>query len=456
MHGPDFESKFLKLTKRIDPIRPDWRKLYISFLKTSHLSAPMMDDILEDLFHDLYLSWKFTESIRYDLAELKSRDASLNIAFSNRFEWLQVGLLHLSEFHMILARHKDIQHQELSSLLSFVEVLAKEAAIAIYSLCDVDLENTAEVDHMFLPLQVKFSYLKVEISLIQKVRLPESQMDYFQEELTFMKMFLMDSLEQCKEQTQLTDVLTSVLSVTTEADSFINSLSHDSEDGELARKISLLHFQLHLKFKFIKAVIRQICPFISASSTPDHYVIYLLKFLPTYFEAIDSYFTMLKSSKTSPSSGTPTVDEYIECKKQNDLLTKIGTLAIEAEASIGLSYEYALDSSQSRKKATLISTCSYGSFVDGSGTREMSLSLSDFLLENKPFRESCFQFLKNQLATEHNMHEELKDLLGRVQTVAYEEKHFIFFSVIESYDEHDSYGLITSAAEIAHSAKYAH
>ncbi|KAH0671166.1 hypothetical protein KY289_025659 [Solanum tuberosum] len=402
--GPDFESKISKLVERINPIRPEWRKLYISFLKASHSSvpnAPLMHGGLKNLPHDLDLARKFTESIRYNLEKLKSHDASLNVAFSDRFEWIQDGLLHLSQFHMILAGCEGIQRQDLSSLLSFLEVLAIEAAIAIYSLCDMDLENNiAEVDLMFLPLQVKFNYLKVEISLFQKLRLPESQMDCFQEELTLMKMFLMDSLDKCKVQTQLTDVLTLVLSVTTEAESFTNSLSRDSEDGELARKINLLHFQSHLKFKFIREAI---CPFISASSTPVLPVIYPLNFLPTYVEAISSYFTMLKSSKTSPSASSPTMDEvfmefheyifenlllkveadleltdtdkvkrfyhrlmplvtlvvdppmqYIECKKQNDLLTKIGTLAIEAEAAIRLSYEDALDRSKSRKVGLLL------------------------------------------------------------------------------------------------------
>ncbi|XP_049404521.1 late blight resistance protein R1-A-like [Solanum stenotomum] len=400
--GPDFESKISKLLERINPIRPEWRKLYISFLKASHSSspkAPLMHDGLKNLSHDLDLdlAQKFTESIRYDLEKLKIHDASLNVALSDRFEWLQDGLLHLSKFHKIL----DHQQQDLSSLLSFLEVLAIEAAIAIYSLCDMNLENNiAEVDLMFLPLQMKFKYLKLEISLFQKLRLPESQMDCFQEELTSMKTFLMDSLDKCKVQTQLTDVLTLVLSVTTEAESFTNSLSRDSEDGELARKINLLHFQLHLKFKFIREVI---CPFISASSTPVLPVIYPLNFLPTYVEAISSYFTMLKSSKTSPSAGSPTMDEvfmefheyifenlllkveadleltdtdkvkrfyhrlmplvtlvvdppmqYIECKRQNDLLRKIGTLAIEAEAAIRLSYEDALDRSKSRKVGLLL------------------------------------------------------------------------------------------------------
>ncbi|KAH0636309.1 hypothetical protein KY289_036224 [Solanum tuberosum] len=340
--GPDFESKISKMLERINPIRPEWRKLYISVLKSSHSSvpkAPLMHGGFKNLSHDLDLdldlAQKFTKSIRYVLEKLKSHDASLKVAFSDRFELLQDGLLHLSEFHMILTHHKDIQRQDLSSLLSFLE----------------------------------FNYLKVEISLFQKLRLPKSQMDCFQEEWTSMIMFLMDSLEQCKVQIQLTDVLTLVLSVTTEAEK----------------------------------AIRQICPFISVSSTPVLPVIYPLNFLPTYVEAISSYFTLLKSIKTLASSGSPTMDEvfmgfheyifenlllkveadleltdtdkvkrfyhrllplvtllvdrliqYIECKKQNDLLNKIGTLAIQAEAAIRLSYEDALDRSKCRKVNILL------------------------------------------------------------------------------------------------------
>lgn len=104
-------------------------------------------------------------------------------------------------------------------------------------------------------------------------------------------------------------VLSLVLSMTTEADSFITSLSLDSEEGELTRKINLLHFQLLLKFKFINAVIRQVCPFFSASSTPHQPVIYPLNFLPTYFEVIDSYVTKLKSTKTWLSSDNLTMDK---------------------------------------------------------------------------------------------------------------------------------------------------
>ncbi|KAK4731604.1 hypothetical protein R3W88_024592 [Solanum pinnatisectum] len=167
----------------------------------------------------------------------------------------------------------------------------------------------------------------------------------------------------------------------------------------------------------------------------------------------------------------PTI-QYIECKKQNNLLWEIGTLAIQDEAAIHLSYEDSLQSNKSRKvnlllqlltvdfmlikcegkltdqlkhkviletefmnlvenayeeliflriflidllgqqtielnksdgllmhaevaahKATLISTCSYESFMDGSSYRDMSLSLSDFLKETKSIRELCFQLL---------------------------------------------------------------
>ncbi|KAG5604602.1 hypothetical protein H5410_026094 [Solanum commersonii] len=372
-------------------------------------------------------------------------------------------------------------------------------------------------------------------------------------------------------------VLPLVLSVATEAHSCITSLSRDSEERELMSKINLLHFQLLLKFKLIKAAIWQICPSFSAS-TPDHHVIYPLNFLPTYFEVIDSYFTKLKSSSDSPKMDevllriyhslllfvSILVDpriQYTECKKQNNLLSEIGALAIEAEAAIRLSYEDSSQSNKSKKvnlllqlltvafmlikckgkltdqlkhkailetellnlvenaneeliflivflidllgqqtielnksdgllmhaevaahKSTLISTCSYESFVDGSSSADMSLSLSDFLKETKSvnaeIREVCFQLLdesasyitvtdlkclinmlldmlnhlhsrgdvipvvRNQIPVVQeklefladilkpcNMHTELKDLMERVQNVAYGEKYVIFFSV---------------------------
>ncbi|KAH0633340.1 hypothetical protein KY284_036126 [Solanum tuberosum] len=90
--GPDFESKISKLLERINPIRPEWRKLYISVLKASHSSvpkAPLMHGGLKNLSHDLDLAQKFTKSIRYVLEKLKSHDASLKVAFSDRFELLQ-------------------------------------------------------------------------------------------------------------------------------------------------------------------------------------------------------------------------------------------------------------------------------------------------------------------------------------------------------------------------------
>ncbi|MCD9560516.1 hypothetical protein HAX54_019212 [Datura stramonium] len=157
----------------------------------------------------------------------------------------------------------------------------------------------------------------------------------------------------------------------------------------MAREINSLHFELLLKFKFIKAVIRQMCLDISK--------IDLLNFLPINFDVTGSYFSMLKSSKTqSPHSSkmdevlmgfheyilgnvllkdesyltftvanevkkyyygllllvTYLVDppvQCIECMKQHDFLTRFGTCAIEAESAICLIYEEAVDSNKSRK-----------------------------------------------------------------------------------------------------------
>ncbi|KAK6780154.1 hypothetical protein RDI58_022338 [Solanum bulbocastanum] len=80
--GPDFESKISKLLERINPIRPEWWKLYISVLKASHSSvpkAPLMHGGHKNLSHDLDLAQKFTKSIRYVLEKLKSHDASLKL-----------------------------------------------------------------------------------------------------------------------------------------------------------------------------------------------------------------------------------------------------------------------------------------------------------------------------------------------------------------------------------------
>ncbi|KAJ8569930.1 hypothetical protein K7X08_006507 [Anisodus acutangulus] len=132
-------------------------------------------------------------------------------------------------------------------------------------------------------------------------------------------------------------------------------------------------------------------PNVSASSS----AINLLNFLPINFEVIDAYFSMLKSSKT-PSSDSPKMDEVfmheyilnsvllkdntnliftvanevekfyygllllvtylvdplVQCigwKKQTNLLTGFGTVAIEADSDICLSYEDAMDINESRK-----------------------------------------------------------------------------------------------------------
>lgn len=206
--GPDFESKFSKFMERISPIRPEWRKLYISVLKASFSSVPKAP-ILD-------LASEFSNSVRGDLEELKIGDASLRDAFSHQFRWLEDGVGYLSGY-LLMHRNSDILCGGLSSLLSYIEALAKEAGIGIYSLCDVDLEKTTEVDHMLLPLQVKFNHFLVEVMQIRILYSQNTMMVHSREELTFMRTFLMDSLEQHKEQTQLTDVLTLIQSVTAPA-----------------------------------------------------------------------------------------------------------------------------------------------------------------------------------------------------------------------------------------------
>ncbi|XP_016456293.2 putative late blight resistance protein homolog R1B-12 [Nicotiana tabacum] len=380
---PDFTPNFSELLERMNLIEPEWRQLCISVLKPSYSSVSKVKDLSFSTRVTLFVNF-----LKKDLEELLSLD---EVAFPDGLQWLQHGLDNLSEFP---GKLNEAYKQDDPLLISYPQALAIEAAITIYSLYDVNLTNNTEIDNALLPLQAKFSHLDVEIILLQKLSSENSMKYYFLEELIFMRTFLMDTLDQCKEQIQISNVLPLVLSVNSDAGSLINSPSRDSKEGESARGINLLHFQLLLKFKFIKAAIRQII------SAPERPMINLLNFLPTKFEAIDSYFTMLISSKTYDS---PKMDEvfmrfheyilenllledeanlkltdtdkfkrfhhgllllvtflvdppiqYIDCKKQNCLLTELGTIAIEAEAAISLSDEDALDRSKNGKVSLLL------------------------------------------------------------------------------------------------------
>ncbi|MCD7472621.1 hypothetical protein HAX54_013902 [Datura stramonium] len=390
------DCEFSKLLEMLSPFRPELRKIYLSLLiasQSSRSKATMTAESMSD----------FVNGLQGELEELLSRNASLKkVAFDDRIPWLQQGISSLSGFLLSIVS-ECIPLEEFDSLQSHIEALAIEAAIEIYSSFDKEMDmKTTEMDHASFLFQMKFNHVKLEIHLIQMLNgailAPlRDLLDYVREELVFLRTFLMDLLEQCKEHTKMTDLLTLIQSVTTQVWSAINSLSHDLDHERVAVKINPLHFQLLLKFKFIKAAIRQICPGISASSTSDHPTINLLNFLPINFEVIDSYFSMLKSSKTS-SSNIPMIHdvfmgfhEYIldnlllkdetyltfivanevkkffhgllllvtylfdpliqgiGCMKQNDLLTGFGTIAIQAESAICLIYEDAADSNKSRK-----------------------------------------------------------------------------------------------------------
>ncbi|XP_060214919.1 putative late blight resistance protein homolog R1B-23 [Lycium barbarum] len=390
------DYKFSKLLKRISPVKPKLRQIYLSVLigsKSSGSETIMNANCMSD----------YLKSLQEDLQELLSNDASLKIAFDDPIPWIQQGLSYLSGFLMDIAS-KCNPLKEFNSLQSHIEALAIETAILIYSSYDAEMDKTTEIDPVLFHLQHKFTHVKVEVDLIQLLNRQatiiaplKNLTDYVWGELIFLGTFLVDSLEQCKEHTKITDLLTLIQSVASQAWSGIECLSHNSEQENLAREINSLHFQLLLKFKFIKAAISQMCPKISASSTLDHPTINLLNFLPINFEVIDSYFNMLKSSKAS-SSDVPMIHEVfmgfheyvlgnlflkdetsltvtvanevkkffygllllvtylfdplvqgIGCMKKNGLLTGFGTLAIEAESAICLIYEHAVDSNKSRK-----------------------------------------------------------------------------------------------------------
>ncbi|WMV28842.1 hypothetical protein MTR67_022227 [Solanum verrucosum] len=181
-----------------------------------------------------------------------------------------------------------------------IEALAFEAAALVINSYDEDL--------LFV-LQPKLNHVNVVIELIQLRNSQETFLlradslqliDYALEELIVVTNFLMDSLEQCKQQPKITDLLTLIQSVTNEACSAVNNLLCYARREDLVWEMNRSHFQLLLKFNFIKAAIRQMCSTICASSTEIH----LLNFLPINFEVIGSY---LNSSKKS-SSGHHNMD----------------------------------------------------------------------------------------------------------------------------------------------------
>ncbi|KAH0675412.1 hypothetical protein KY285_023213 [Solanum tuberosum] len=285
--GSDQKIELLKL---ISLFRTDLRQIYISLLtalKSSRSETTMKSGCMLD----------FVNALQADLRETPlDRDEK---------QCIGKGLYCLAKFLKHI-EYRGTPLKEFSSLQSFIEALTFEAAFVIYSY-DKDL---------LIILQPKFNHVNVEIELIQTLNSRATMTDslkdlieYAWEELIVVRTFLMDSLDQCKQQTKIIDVLTLIQSVTTQTQSDIKSLCNHGKLEDLDMGISPLHFQLLLKFKFIRTAIGQMCSTISASSASalDHSTINLLNFLPINFDVINSFFSMLKSSKTS-SSGFPKID----------------------------------------------------------------------------------------------------------------------------------------------------
>uniref|UniRef100_A0A1S3Z3F5 Late blight resistance protein homolog R1A-4 n=1 Tax=Nicotiana tabacum TaxID=4097 RepID=A0A1S3Z3F5_TOBAC len=395
----NMDGEFSKLLERVSrPFSPELRQIYLSALIGLKSSSSETTTILNAKY-----MLDFVSALREDLRP----------GCDGRIRWLQRGLSYLSRFLRDVESYP-LPLGEVISLRLNMEALAIGAANAIYS--SYDEHNTTEIDDVLFHLQLKFNYVKVEIDLIRLLTRQaaitigpmKSLIDYVWSELIFFRNYFMDALKQFNEETKITVILTSIQSAISQAWSVCDSLCHDSEQEDsisndteqedLVREmINCLHFQLLLKFKFIKAAIRQMYPSISASSTLDHPTISLLNFLPMNFEVIDSYFSMLKSSNTS-SPHRPMMDEvlmgfheyilknlllkdetnltftiagevkkfyggllllvtylieplvpHIECREQNNVSTGYGTIAIEAQSAMSLSYEDSMNSNNCRE-----------------------------------------------------------------------------------------------------------
>ncbi|WMV28827.1 hypothetical protein MTR67_022212 [Solanum verrucosum] len=259
-----------ELHSLMNSFSPDLRQIYknlLTALKSSRSETTLKSGCMLD----------FVNALREDL-ELHPRLVGIRS--------LKEGLLNISKF---LLEYRCTQLRIFSSLQSLIEALAFEAALMI---------NSYDEDLLFA-LQPKLNHVNVVIELIQLRNSQETFLlradtlqliDYALEELIVVTTFLMDSLEQCKQQPKITDLLTLIQSVTNEACSAVKNLLRYARQEDLVWEMNRSHFQLLLKFNFIKAAIRQMCSTISASSTEIH----LLNFLPINFEVIDSY--LLSSS----------------------------------------------------------------------------------------------------------------------------------------------------------------
>ncbi|KAK6789113.1 hypothetical protein RDI58_012912 [Solanum bulbocastanum] len=286
----NMDDQFSKLLERISPpFSPELRQIYLNALIGLNSSGS-----------------KIALEGKYMLDFVSTLQDDLRLRCDNRIRWLQRGLSYLCRFLRDIESYP-VSHRQLISLRLNMEDLAIGSANAIYS-CDEELDKTTEIDHELFHLQLKFNYVKVEVDLIRLQNIQgtiivpmKDLIDYVWEELMFFRSYFMDAFDQCKEQTRITAILTYIQSAVSRAWSVCDSLCHNLNQNDLAKEINCLHFQLLLTFKFIKAAIRQMCPSISASSTLDHPMIDLLNFLPMNFEAIDSYFSVLKASYPSSS-----------------------------------------------------------------------------------------------------------------------------------------------------------
>ncbi|KAH0669051.1 hypothetical protein KY289_023544 [Solanum tuberosum] len=272
-----------ELRSVISSSSPDLRQIqknFLTVLKSSRSETTLKSGCMLD----------FVNAVRDDL--------KVRRAHGDQIEGLEEGLLNSFQLLQYI-ESGGTQLRIFSSLQSLIEALAFEAALMI---------NSYDEDLLFV-LQPKLNHVNVVIQLIQ-LRNSEATfllrayslqlIDYALEELMVVTTFLMDSLEQCKQQPKITDLLTLIQSVTNEACSAVKNLLCYARKEDLVWEMNRSHFQLLLKFNFIKAAIRQMCSTICASSTEIH----LLNFLPINFEVIGSY---LNSSKKS-SSGHHNMD----------------------------------------------------------------------------------------------------------------------------------------------------
>ncbi|KAH0674446.1 hypothetical protein KY284_025533 [Solanum tuberosum] len=329
--------------------------------------------------------------------------------------------------------------KEFTSLQSLIEALAFEVAFVIYSY-DEDL--------LFV-LQPKLNHVNAVIELIQLRNSQETMtdplkdlFDYAWEELIVVRTFLMDSLEQCKQQNKITDFLELIQFVTYEVQTCSgckkqNSLltgfgtiaiEAESVNSNKSRKSNLVLQFLTLVFQLIKCE-RRLMDILKHKATLEAHIldliesaheeliylrVLLIDVLRQHTQLDELHHVLMHAEVTANKIAQ--IIEGRSIKEIGHLLSEIESVKVEV-----------------KKVCFHFLDASPYSMTDGEGLITFLLKHQDWMLNydacSIPFLKNHIPVIKDKLVflgsfiadiVQHrDMHQELKDLVKRVQDIKF-------------------------------------